>query len=413
MSAPRPQSSVTQSELVRTNYYDMPQVEYRTRFNKSNDADMVPVGMNLFLQQKGWMDLQLTLAWRIGWFVGYSIIFGVQFISYENGLLPFRLTFWSLIFSIIYFFLGTIHVATKALDTSTLTRMVQMTYVVAFTFTMGTSVYYLFLLFIDDLSRNNPRQDNIYCVLSDGFQSYRYLRTMDLSNPNCIVEFTPDLNIQRRILNENRYGFFWFYHSVCHGLLPLVLAFPLYIENTRIYYVDYFVSLFVTVCYTGWLWLGARTIYNKNGATPCIGSTSLVCPAEKINPEYRIIYLKLNFFQKGETTCYILLMYVFVTIAFYMARAVSKRYARSAALHYKEIHKEPPAHHNIANFNQIPEENGSAGHQVKETEVEGLDGQRKPPGSQPQFRSMMNGTANGQGGGSGATGLGSMFSPRN
>lgn len=321
-------------------------------------GDSIPIGMTLFIRQKGYHDISDTLLWRFFWLLCFSALFFAQWMSYENGMIPFRLPFWYLILAMAYFTLGVLHVTLKSLDDSGLTALLQTVYVVAYSFTMGTSVFYIFILFMDDVNRSNPRRDHLYVVLSDGWVGYTYLRTRDLSDPECITEFSHDRNISRYIENKQRYGFFWFYHIACHIILPLVLAVPLYVENTRIYYKDCIISIGFTVFYSIWLFIGSRYIYNRRKNTPCVGSSELYCQSDKINPEYRTIYSKLNYFQGGETTAYLLLMYLCVFISFYCARAISKRHARSASSIYAQPEIKPATAPAIdfSKFNQVPSE---------------------------------------------------------
>jgi hypothetical protein len=150
----------------------------------------------------------------------------------------------------------------------------------------------------------------------------------------------------------------------CHIVLPIVLMVPLYVENTRIYYTDFVYTLFWTVLYTGWLWIGSQASYNKSKNTPCVGTDVPYCSDEKVNPEYKIIYWKLNFFQKGETASYILLYYFFVFVSFYLCRQISKRYARSASLSYGLNTQAAPVTSTINNFNAIPDEQSERGSQT-------------------------------------------------
>lgn len=382
-SAPVKLSSASPN-LVKSDYYGMPlETEEQGLYNSSSPDDRtafqkvlndmtfglayirakpvasssyIPVGMTLYLRQKGYHDIGHTIAWRAIWLVLFLILFGVQFHLYEKAILVYRMHFWCLVFSIIYFSIGIVHVSCKSLDKSWTTRFLQLFYVLATSFTMACSIYYIFLLFMDDVSRKNPREDNIYAVMSDGYLSNTYLRTGDLNDPETIVEFTHTFNSVRRIFNPSRYQFVWFMHVACHILLPIILMVPLYVENTRIYYTDFVFTLFCSVCYTAWLWIGSQVSYNKNSATPCVGSDIPYCSSEKANPEYKIIYWKLNFFQRGETAFYILLFYVFVFVSFYICRAVSKRFARSAATSYRLNRKAAPVSTSIGAFNVIPDE---------------------------------------------------------
>lgn len=341
------------------NYYEMPYMNPNFQYKKKqeDDSNYIPVGMSLFIFQNGFNDLVLTMAWRGFWLVALCIIFGVQYVSYEPALLTFRLSFWSLIISIIYFSLGLLQVILKSMDKSLLTRLVQMFYVITYSFTMGTSLFYIFLLFMDDINRNNPRKDHLYIVLSDGYISYPYLKTHeDLKDPSCETEFYHKNNALGIIGHKSKYSFFWFYHVFCHILLPCVLMTSLYIENTRIYYTDLIATMVTTILYTGLLWVGSLTAYNRNENTPCIGTRSPTCQDNKINPEYRTIYTKLNFYQRGETAAYILLLYFFVFVAFYLARQISKRYARSALQHYKNIAKNLPVTEALQTLPQMPDE---------------------------------------------------------
>ena len=378
MSAPRPDSSSGLSQ--KPYYYGSPADSDfipPQQQKPASEAQLIPVGMNLYIWQTGYNDLLWTTVYRIVWLIIVITMFGLQFLSWEKGLLPFRLTFWYLILSILCFFFGCIHILGKCLDKSAITRIFQCFYVVALCFTMGTSVFYIFLLFMDDVSRQNPRKDNVYTILSDGFYTPTYLRTGDLSSSDTTVEFYHWKNEDRVIFNEQRYGFMWFFHGVCHVLLPIALAVPLYVENTRIFYTDLFWSMFATFLYSMWLWIGARVIYNRDGAKPCIGSDLFYCNPDKVNPEYRIIYTKLNFFQR-ECAAYVLLLHLFVFVTWYIARAVSKRFARSAALHDKYIGREVPATHNIANFQAVPDEGSERGVQLAEGGTKSVPGKYSP-----------------------------------
>lgn len=285
------------------------------------------------------------------------IFFGVQFHLYEPALMWYRMNTWCLMFSIVYYFIGLIHLSCKSLDKSKTTRCLQLSYVLATAFTMATSVFYIFLLFMDDVNRRNPRKDDIYAVMSDGFLTNTYLRTGRLSDPNTIIEVSLPHNETGHIYNKSRYQFVWALHVMCHIVLPIALMVPLYTENTRVYYGDFVYTLFWTVIYTAWLWVGSQVTYNRNANTPCVGSVVPYCPSDKINPEYRTIYTKLNFYQRGETAAYILLLYFFVFVSFYLCRAISKRYARSASLYYKQPVHSAPIASALQNFNAIPEEN--------------------------------------------------------
>ena len=345
------------------NYYDVPgNGQERVREKPKSEDDYVPVGMTLFIFQTGFKDLPLTMAWRAGWFVFYLILFGVQFEAFEPAILPFRLPFWSILLALAYFLLGILQVARQALDKSLLTRLVQLFYVVSYSFTVGSSVFYIFLLFMDDVNRNNPRKDNLYIVMADGYISYPYLKTTDnVDDANCEVEFTHPRNLEGTVVNSHRYNFFWFYHVACHVLLPAILFVPLYLENTRIYYIDFVAAFVFSLAYTGWLWAGSVSIYNRENRTPCIGSTSPYCDDNKVNPEYRTIYTKLNFYQKGETAAYLLLLYFVLFIIFYLGRQISKRYARSALLTYKKMNKENPAEIILQSMPAIPDEASQRG----------------------------------------------------
>jgi hypothetical protein len=321
----------------------------------------IPVGMTLYLRQKGFHDIGHTIAWRVVWLILLVTLFGVQFDLYERHILFYRLHFWCLVFAIIYFFIGIIHVTCKSLDKSWTTRLLQMFYVLATSFTMASSLYYIFLLFMDDISRKNPRGDDIFAVISDGYQSNTYLRSGPLNNPETVVEFVHKWNSQKKILHPSRYNVVWFIHIACHIVLPVVLMVPLYVENTRIYYTDFLFTIICSVSYTALLWIGTQASYNRNAATPCVGSTNPYCAPDKVNPEYKIIYWKLNFFQRGETASYILLFYIFVFVSFYLCRAISKRYARSAALSYNLNKRNAPVSTNIKIFNPIPDEQSERG----------------------------------------------------
>jgi hypothetical protein len=215
----------------------------------------------------------------------------------------------------------------------------------------------VFLLFMDDVNRNNPRKDHLFVVLADGYLSFPYLKTTeDVTDPSCEVEFSHPRNLAGTVENYHRYNFFWFYHVACHILLPAILFVPLYLENTRIYYADFVATFFFALAYTGWLWAGSVALYNKKNQTPCIGSTSPYCDDHKVNPEYRTIYSKLNFYQRGETAAYLLLMYFVIFIIFYLGRQISKRYARSALLTYKKMKKENPAETILQSMPAVPEE---------------------------------------------------------
>lgn len=264
---------------------------------------------------------------------------------------------WCLIFSIVYFFFGIIHVIFKCLDKSKTTRCLQLSYVLATAFTMATSIFYIFILFMDDINRRNPRKDHIYVVMADRFVVNSYLRTGPLNDADTIVESFLERNEWGLIFNKSRYQFVWVLHILCHIILPIVLMVPLYIENTRVYYTDLLYTLFWTILYTAWLWIGSQVTYNRNANTPCVGSVVPYCPSEKVNPEYRTIYTKLNFYQRGETASYILLLYFFVYVCFYLCRAISKRFARSAVIHYKQPVRSAPLTAAMQNFNAIPEEN--------------------------------------------------------
>ncbi len=269
----------------------------------------------------------------------------------------YRMNTWCLIFAMIYFFIGIFHVSCKSLDRSKTTRFLQLSYVLATAYTMATSVFYIFILFMDDINRRNPRKDNIFVVMADGFIVNTYLRTGKLSDPDTIIENFLERNEWGLIFNPSRYQFVWVLHVLCHIVLPIVLMVPLYVENTRIYYSDFIYTLCWTVAYTGWLWVGSQVTYNRNANTPCVGSTVPYCPSDKVNPEYRTIYTKLNFYQRGETASYILLLYFFVFVSFYLCRAISKRYARSAAFSYKQTIRTAPITANMQNFNTVPDEN--------------------------------------------------------
>lgn len=408
MSAPRPESSSGLS--LKPYYYGSPtdsDFVPPPRPKVASEGQLIPVGMNLYIWQTGYNDMLYTTVYRIIWLIAAITMFGLQFLSWEKGLLPFRLTFWYLILAILCFFFGSIHIIGKCLDKSGVTRVFQCFYVVALCFTMGTSVFYIFLLFMDDLSRQNPRKDNMYVILSDGFYTPSYLRTGPLTDPDTTVEFFHWKNEAKTIWNEQRYGFMWFYHIVCHVVLPIVLAIPLYVENTRIYYTDLFWSILATFAYSMWLWIGSRVIYNRDAAKPCIGNDLFYCNPDKVNPEYRIIYTKLNFFQR-ETAAYILLLHLFVFVTWYIARAVSKRFARSAALHYKYIGREVPATHNIANFQSVPDEGSQKAGDMGEGGARNVPGKYSPRSqnnarghvsttnvlmteNEPHFRSMMPG----------------------
>lgn len=372
------------AQLSHSEYYGIPQAtdddayssnspDERTRFQRvvndvtfglayvrkkpTKSIDSIPIGMSLFLRQRGFHDLGHTIAWRIFWFIFCAIFFGVQFHLFEPALLWYRMNTWCLIFSMIYFFIGIIHVSCKCLDVSKTTRFLQLSYVLATAFTMATSVFYIFILFMDDVNRRNPRKDNIYNVMSDGFIVNTYLRTGRLDNPDTIIESYLERNELGLIFNPSRYQFVWVLHIMCHIVLPIVLMVPLYVENTRVYYGDFFYTLFWTVLYTAWLWIGSQVTYNRNANTPCVGSVVPFCPSDKVNPEYRTIYTKLNFYQRGETASYILLLYFFTYVSFYLCRAISKRYARSAVLHYKQTVRAAPLTATMQNFNTIPDEN--------------------------------------------------------
>ena len=141
----------------------------------------------------------------------------------------------------------------------------------------------------------------------------------------------------------------------------MIMMVPLYFENTRIYYVDFLISLLVTMAYTAWLWIGSVELYNRDHYTPCIGTRLPRCNENKVNPEYRTIYSKLNFYQRGETAAYVLLLYFFVFMAFYLGRQISKRYARSALITYKNMAKDLPVTEALQTIPQIPEEKSSRG----------------------------------------------------
>lgn len=329
-------------------------------------SSFIPVGMSLYLRQKGYHDLGHTIAWRAVWFILFLTLFGSQFQLYDKAILVYRMHFWCLIFSLIYFGLGILHLARKALDKSWITRCLQASYVLAVSFTMASSVFYIFLLFMDDINRKNPRKDNLYEVMADGYPMNTYLRTGNLDDPDTIIEFTLDTNINEHVFNPSRYQFVWFMHVACHIILPVVLMVPLYVENTRIYYADFIYTFIVTFFYTGLLWLGSQATYNKSSHTPCVGTTVPYCSDDRVNPEYKIIYWKLNFFQRGETASYILLYYFFVYVSFYVCRQVSKRYARGASLSYNLNTKAAPVASAIQGFNAIPEEQSSRGSRSSE-----------------------------------------------
>ena len=361
---PQIQSGVSGFERP-PNYYEMPYTNsqyYQSKKTDESSSNYIPVGMSLFIFQSGKQDLTLTLAWRAAWLVSYLLLWGLQFLSFEPAIFPFRLSFWSIILSVVYFLTGLVQVAQKALDKSKITRMVQLTYVVAYSFSVGTSLFYIFLLFMDDINRNNPRKDHIYIVMADGYVQYPYLKTYDsLKEPACETEFTHPRNLEGTVVNSHRYNFFWFYHVCSHLLLPLIMMVPLYVENTRIYYFDFLITLFVTVVYTAWLWIGSVEAYNRDHYTPCIGTRLPRCNENKVNPEYRTIYSKLNFYQRGETAAYVLLLYFFVFMAFYLGRQISKRYARSALITYKNMAKELPAAEALQTIPQLPDEKSSRG----------------------------------------------------
>lgn len=327
-------------------------------------SSFIPVGMSLYLRQKGYHDIGHTIAWRVFWFVLFLVLFGTQFQLYEKEILVYRMHFWCLVFALVYFIFGIIHISCKSLDKSCITRILQASYVLATSFTMASSIYYIFLLFMDDVNRRNPRQDQIYVVMADGYLMNTYLRTGPLNEADTIIEFTLESNITRHIYNPSRFQYVWFLHIACHIILPIILMVPLYVENTRIYYTDFVYTLFWTVLYTGWLWIGSQVTYNKNKHTPCVGSDIPYCSEDKVNPEYKIIYWKLNFFQKGETASYILLYYFFVFVSFYLCRQISKRYARSAAQSYGLNTKAAPVSSTIKNFNAIPEEQSERGSEM-------------------------------------------------
>jgi hypothetical protein len=376
--------SLPPSQTIKSEYYGIPQPteedvylsnspDDRTRLQKViNDftfglayirkkptapLDSIPVGMSLFLRQKGYHDLGHTIGWRVFWFLFCSIFFGVQFILFEKAILWYRMHTWCLIFSMVYFLVGIFHVSCKSLDRSKTTRALQASYVLATSFTMAASIFYIFILFMDDINRRNPRKDNVYVVMADGFIVNTYLRTGRLTDPETIIETILERNEYGLIFNPSRYQFVWVLHIMCHILLPIILMVPLYIENTRIYYTDFIYTLSWTILYTAWLWIGSQVTYNRRAYTPCVGSVVPYCPSDKINPEYRTIYTKLNFYQRGETASYILLLYFFVFVSFYLCRAISKRYARSAVLSYKQPIREAPLTANMQNFNAIPDEN--------------------------------------------------------
>ena len=338
-------------------YYDVPKQDDKPADRSSKNLNLLPIGFSLWITQGGTNDVLRTMIWRIMWFVYFTILFCCQFVLYEVGLLPFRMTFYILLFAMFYLLAGIIHTSTKSKDSSALTRIVQFLYVLALTFSVASSIYYIFLLFMDDLNRKNPRNDNIYQILSDGWTSFPYIRTGDLDDPTTKIEFSHPDNLMRIVRNPQRYAFVWFLHLHCHILVPIVMIVPLFVENTRLYYSDVIFSEFWTVVYTLWLWWGQRRIYNNDKNTPCVGSFFPYCDADKINPEYKVIYWKWNFFQAGETTSYLLLYYLMVYMVFYMSRAVSKRFARSATLHYN-INPQIQAASavEIQNFNQVPDE---------------------------------------------------------
>ena len=143
-------------------YYDVPNTDERPNAQGSKNLNLLPIGFSLWITQGGTNDVLRTLVWRTIWFVYFTILFCCQFVLYEVGLLPFRMTFFILLFAMFYLLVGIVHTVTKAKDNSGLTRLLQFLYVLALTFSVACSIYYIFLLFMDDLNRKNPRGDNIF-----------------------------------------------------------------------------------------------------------------------------------------------------------------------------------------------------------------------------------------------------------
>lgn len=360
MSAPREMQQFSdtpgsngRAAMYRSDYY------YGEAQRQAEDT-FIPLGMTLFIRQKGKNVLALTRGFRTTWMGLTIFLFGTQFFMNERVMLFFRFHFWILLFSMVYFIFGFIHVLGKCLDKSIVTRILQMSYVIAMTFSTGTSLYYVLLLFADDLNRKNPREDNIYINFADGYPLEKYLRTSSLDDPLCEIEFKNTKNIARTMVHFNHYVWTWLMHILCHVVIPVVLVTPLYFENTRIFYTDLIGSGVVMLLYTGWLWLGTRVIYNP-GNKPCLDSDQFVCDPEKVNPEYRMIYKKLSFLD-GETVPFVLLLWLFVFMAFYVARAISKRYARSAAMHYTlGVGVTQAAAVDLAGIKSIPDEQSGSG----------------------------------------------------